>query len=50
MTPQLLDAATLDTIAPALVGAINQLLPVGVAVLTPIIALKLIPRVVYMFL
>jgi hypothetical protein len=52
MTPDttVLSAEVLGTLAPAIVGAINQLLPVGVAILTPVIALRLIPRIVYMFL
>jgi hypothetical protein len=46
----ILDSAVVGTIAPALVGVINELLPLGIAILTPIIAIRLIPRIVYMFL
>jgi hypothetical protein len=44
------DEAILNTIGPAIVGVINSLLPIGIAILIPIIGLRLIPRIIYMFL
>jgi hypothetical protein len=44
------DEAVLATIGPAIVGVINALLPIGIAIMIPILGLRLIPRIVYMFL
>jgi hypothetical protein len=49
-SPTLDFSGATDAIAPAIVGLVNDLLPVGIAILVPILGLKLIPRVIYMFL
>jgi hypothetical protein len=49
-TTPAIDPAALDGVGDAIVGVVNMLLPVGIAIMTPIIGLRLIPRIVYMFL
>jgi hypothetical protein len=56
VTASAADPVTLDfsgataEIAPMVLGIVNQLIPVGVAIMIPILGIRLLPRIVYMFL